>query len=152
MDSLKKDILAEKFTFEEATQYVSQDKDSKNNKGIMVNNKRGVTSTKFEMGDLPQEIAKVVDTLKVQQISEPFIMRDPKTEREVVVIVKLTNRIAGHKANMKDDYQTIKSLYEEKTKSSIIANWIAKKQKETFVRIEDGWRNCEFEYDGWLKK
>ena len=152
LDSLKKDILAEKFTFEEATQYVSQDKDSKNNKGIMVNNKRGVTSTKFEMEDLPQEIAKVVDTLKVQQISEPFIMRDPKTEREVVVIVKLTNRIAGHKANMKDDYQTIKSLYEEKTKSSIIANWIAKKQKETFVRIEDGWRNCEFEYDGWLKK
>ena len=152
LDSLKKDILAEKFTFEVATQYVSQDKDSKNNKGIMVNNKRGVTSTKFEMGDLPQEIAKVVDTLKVQQISEPFIMRDPKTEREVVVIVKLTNRIAGHKANMKDDYQTIKSLYEEKTKSSIIANWIAKKQKETFVRIEDGWRNCEFEYDGWLKK
>jgi peptidyl-prolyl cis-trans isomerase SurA len=152
LDSLKKDILAEKFTFEEATQYVSQDKDSKNNKGIMVNNKRGVTSTKFQMGDLPQEIAKVVDTLKVQQISEPFIMRDPKTEREVVVIVKLTNRIAGHKANMKDDYQTIKSLYEEKTKSSIIANWIAKKQKETFVRIEDGWRNCEFEYDGWLKK
>lgn len=152
LDSLKKDILAEKFTFEEATQYVSQDKDFKNNKGIMVNNKRGVTSTKFEMGDLPQEIAKVVDTLKVQQISEPFIMRDPKTEREVVVIVKLTNRIAGHKANMKDDYQTIKSLYEEKTKSSIIANWIAKKQKETFVRIEDGWRNCEFEYDGWLKK
>ena len=152
LDSLKKDILAEKFTFEEATQYVSQDKDSKNNKGIMVNNKRGVTSTKFEMGDLPQEIAKVVDTLKVQQISEPFIMRDPKTEREVVVIVKLTNRIAGHKANMKDDYQTIKSLYEEKTKRSIIANWIAKKQKETFVRIEDGWRNCEFEYDGWLKK
>ena len=152
LDSLKKDILAEKFTFEEAAQYVSQDKDSKNNKGIMVNNKRGVTSTKFEMGDLPQEIAKVVDTLKVQQISEPFIMRDPKTEREVVVIVKLTNRIAGHKANMKDDYQTIKSLYEEKTKSSIIANWIAKKQKETFVRIEDGWRNCEFEYDGWLKK
>ena len=152
LDSLKKDILAEKFTFEEATQYVSQDKDSKHNKGIMVNNKRGVTSTKFEMGDLPQEIAKVVDTLKVQQISEPFIMRDPKTEREVVVIVKLTNRIAGHKANMKDDYQTIKSLYEEKTKSSIIANWIAKKQKETFVRIEDGWRNCEFEYDGWLKK
>ena len=152
LDSLKKDILAEKFTFEEATQYVSQDKDSKNNKGIMVNNKRGVTSTKFEMGDLPQEIAKVVDTLKVQQISEPFIMRDPKTEREVVVIVKLTNRIAGHNANMKDDYQTIKSLYEEKTKSSIIANWIAKKQKETFVRIEYGWRNCEFEYDGWLKK
>lgn len=151
LDSLKKDIQANKFTFEDATQYVSQDKDSRNNKGIMVNSKRGMTSTKFEMGDLPQEIAKVVDKLQVNEISEPFIMRDPKTEREVVVIVKLSNRIEGHKANLKDDYQTLKALYEEKAKSTIIDNWIAKKQKETFVRIEDGWRNCDFKYEGWLK-
>ena len=79
-------------------------------------------------------------------------MRDPKTEREVVAIVKLKNRIEGHKANLKDDYQTIKSLYEEYMKKSIIDNWVIKKQKETFVRIEDGWKNCEFKYDGWLKK
>lgn len=152
LDSLKQDINAGKFTFEDATQYVSQDKDSKNNKGIMVNSKNGVSSTKFQMGDLPQEIAKVVDTLAVNQISEPFIMRDPKTEREVVVIVKLSNRIEGHKANLKDDYQTIKTLYEETMKNTIIDNWVKKKQKETFVRIEDGWKNCEFKYDGWLKK
>ena len=37
-------------------------------------------------------------------------------------------------------------------KNSIIDNWIVKKQKETFVRIEDGWKNCEFKYDGWVKK
>ncbi len=152
LDSLKMDIEANKFTFEDATQYVSQDKDSRNNKGIMVNTKNGSSSTKFEMGDLPQEIAKVVDTLQVNQISEPFIMRDPKTDREVVAIVKLSNRIEGHKANLKDDYQTLKALYEEKTKTSILDNWVKKKQKETFVRIEDGWRNCEFQYDGWLKK
>lgn len=152
LDSLKQDIEANKFTFEDATQYVSQDKDSKNNKGIMVNSKYGVASTKFQMGDLPQEIAKVVDTLKVNQISEPFIMRDPKTEREVVVIVKLKNRIEGHKANLKDDYQTIKSLYEESMKKTIIDNWVIKKIKDTFVRIEDGWKNCEFRYDGWMKK
>ena len=108
LDSLKQDIDAKKFTFEDATQYVSQDKDSRNNKGIMVNSKNGVSSTKFQMGELPQEIAKVVDTLAVSQISEPFIMRDPKTQREVVVLIKLSNRIEGHKANLKDDYQTIK--------------------------------------------
>lgn len=151
LDSLKSDINAGKFTFEDATQYVSQDKDSRNNKGIMVNTKGGASTTKFEMGDLPQEIAKVVDKMEVNEISDPFIMRDPKTQREVVVIVKLTNRIEGHKANMKDDYQTLKSLYEEKTKNDIIDKWIAKKQKETFVRIEEGWRNCDFKYD-WLKK
>lgn len=152
LDSLKQDIDAKKFTFEDATQYVSQDKDSRNNKGIMVNSKNGVSSTKFQMGELPQEIAKVVDTLVVSQISEPFIMRDPKTQREVVVLIKLSNRIEGHKANLKDDYQTIKDLYEERMKNSIIDNWIVKKQKETFVRIEDGWKNCEFKYDGWVKK
>ena len=92
LDSLKQDIDAKKFTFEDATQYVSQDKDSRNNKGIMVNSKNGVSSTKFQMGELPQEIAKVVDTLAVSQISEPFIMRDPKTQREVVVLIKLSNR------------------------------------------------------------
>ena len=152
LDSLKQDIDAKKFTFEDATQYVSQDKDSRNNKGIMVNSKNGVSSTKFQMGELPQEIAKVVDTLAVSQVSEPFIMRDPKTQREVVVLIKLSNRIEGHKANLKDDYQTIKDLYEERMKNSIIDNWIVKKQKETFVRIEDGWKNCEFKYDGWVKK
>ena len=152
LDSLKQDIDAKKFTFEDATQYVSQDKDSRNNKGIMVNSKNGVSSTKFQMGELPQEIAKVVDTLAVSQISEPFIMRDPKTQREVVVLIKLSNRIEGHKANLKDDYQTINYLYEERMKNSIIDNWIVKKQKETFVRIEDGWKNCEFKYDGWVKK
>lgn len=152
LDSLKQDIDAKKFTFEDATQYVSQDKDSRNNKGIMVNSKNGVSSTKFQMGELPQEIAKVVDTLAVSQISEPFIMRDAKTQREVVVLIKLSNRIEGHKANLKDDYQTIKDLYEERMKNSIIDNWIVKKQKETFVRIEDGWKNCEFKYDGWVKK
>lgn len=152
LDSLKQDIDAKKFTFEDATQYVSKDKDSRNNKGIMVNSKNGVSSTKFQMGELPQEIAKVVDTLAVSQISEPFIMRDPKTQREVVVLIKLSNRIEGHKANLKDDYQTIKDLYEERMKNSIIDNWIVKKQKETFVRIEDGWKNCEFKYDGWVKK
>lgn len=152
LDSLKNDIEANKFTFEEAAQYVSQDKDTKNNKGIMVNNKTGISSTKFQMGDLPQEIARVVNGMQIGEISKPFIMRDPKTQREVVVIVKLSNRIDGHKANLQEDYQALKSLYEEKTKSSIIDNWIKKKQKETFIRIEDGWKNCEFKYDGWLKK
>lgn len=152
LDSLKKDILAKKFTFEEATQYVSQDKDSKNNKGIMVNQKDGMATTKFQMSELPQEVSKVVDKLKVNEISEPFIMIDPKTNREVVAIVKLTRRIDGHKANLSDDYQTIKSMYEAQMKSSIIDEWIKKKQKDTYIRIEDGWRNCEFKYDGWIKK
>ncbi|MDD2962080.1 MAG: peptidylprolyl isomerase [Muribaculaceae bacterium] len=152
LDSLRKDILAKKFTFEEATRYVSQDKDTKNNKGIMVNTKNGQSSIKFEMSDLPQEVSKVVDKLAVGELSEPFIMIDPKRNREIVAIVKLTDRIAGHKANLADDYQILKSMYEEAKKETIIEEWVKKKQKDTYIRIEDGWKNCEFKYDGWIKK
>lgn len=150
LDSLAKDIRAEKFSFEEAAQYVSQDKDSRNNKGIMVN-ERNEGSTRFEMADLPQEVSKVVDTLEVNQISEPFIMMNPKTNREVVAIVKLSNRIEGHKANMADDYQVLKNMYEQSQRQKIITDWVKKKQQNTYIRIEEGWRNCDFEYD-WVKK
>ena len=150
LDSIRKDIVENKFTFEEATQWISQDKDTKNNKGIMVN--RYTRGTKFEMSQLPQEIAKVVDKMQVGDISEPFVMIDPNRNKEMVVIVKLSRRIEGHKANLSDDYQTLKGMYENNRKAKIIDDWVIKKQKETYVRIDDDWRNCEFKYDGWIKK
>lgn len=152
LDSLRSDITSKKFTFEDAALYVSQDKDSKNNKGIMINLKNGEVTSKFEMADLPQEVSKTVDTMKVGDISKPFIMMNPKLNKEVVAMVKLTNRIEGHKANLSEDYQTLKAMFENSQNQKIIEDWIKKKQKDTFVRIEDGWRNCEFKYDGWLKK
>lgn len=150
LDSIRKDMLDGKFTFEEATQWISQDKDTKNNKGIMVN--RRTSSTKFEMADLPQEIAKVVDKMEVGDISEPFIMIDQSRNKEIVAIVKLSRRIEGHKANLGDDYQILKNMYENNRKAKIIDDWVVKKQKETYVRIDDDWRNCEFKYSGWIKK
>ena len=150
LDSIRKDMLDGKFTFEEATQWISQDKDTKNNKGIMVN--RRTSSTKFEMADLPQEIAKVVDKMEVGDISEPFIMIDQSRNKEIVASVKLSRRIEGHKANLSDDYQILKNIYENNRKAKIIDDWVVKKQKETYVRIDDDWRNCEFKYSGWIKK
>jgi peptidyl-prolyl cis-trans isomerase SurA len=149
LDSVRRDIKAKKFTFEDATMYISQDKDTKNNRGIMVNSKNG--TTKFEMADLPQDIAKIVDKLDVDSISQPFIMVD-KRNKEIVAIAKLSKRIDGHKANLSEDYQLLKNMYENDRKAKILDEWIRKKQKETYVRIEDGWRNCDFKYDGWLKK
>ena len=150
LDSIRTDILDKKFTFEEATEYISQDKDTKNNKGIMVNSELG--STRFEMSQLPQEISREVNKLQPGEISKPFIMKDPKRNCEIVAIVKLTNRIDGHKANLSDDYQQIKSMYEKTVKDKIVADWINKKIEDTYIRIEEGWRDCEFEHKGWIKK
>lgn len=149
LDSVRTDLLAGKFTFEEATPYISQDKDTRNSRGIMVNEASG--NTRFQMSELPQEIAKVVDGMQPGEISKAFVMKDPKKASDIVAIVKLTSRIEGHKANLSDDYQQIKNMYESSAKAKVLRDWVEKKIKDTYVRIEDDWRNCEFQHQGWIK-
>ena len=103
------------------------------------------------MSQLPQEIAKVVADMQPGEISKPFVMRSPKSDREIVAIVKLTSRLDAHQANLGDDYQTIKSMYENARSEEIVNEWLEKKIKDTYVRIEDGWRGCDFQHKGWIK-
>jgi len=149
LDSLVSQIREGKFTFEEAAPYVSQDKDTRYSKGTMTNEKNG--TTRFEMEDLPQEVAKKIDGMKPGEISDAFIMMDPKRNREVVAIVKLTNRIEPHKANLSDDFQQIKSMYENAQRDKIISEWLRKKIKQTYVKIEEGWDDCTFQHEGWKR-
>jgi peptidyl-prolyl cis-trans isomerase SurA len=90
--------------------------------------------------------------MKVGEISDPFLMIDPKTNKEVVAIVKVKSKIENHKANLQDDYLLIKNYYENKKRDEFLRNWIAKKQKETYIRIDPAWQNCEFQYPGWIKR
>lgn len=150
LDSVRRDIVDHhKLTFEDAARYVSMDKDTKNSNGVMVNSATG--TTRFEMSQLPQEVARVVGGMEVGEVSKPFVMRDERHGRESVAIVKLTRRIPAHKANLSDDYQQIKDMYEESAKDKIISDWLENKIKDTYVRIEEGWRGCDFEHKGWIK-
>ena len=149
LDTLRTDILAKKndLTFEQAALYVSQDKDSKNNNGVILNLK--IHSNMFEMADLPSEIGKIVADMQVGEISKPFVMINRATNREQVAMVKLSKRIDSHRADFADDYQVLKELYEDHKREEMLNKWIEEKQKSTYVYIEEGWRNCEFKYK-WL--
>ena len=149
LDSVRSDILAGKNTFEQMALYISQDKDSRNSGGNMLNEKNH--SSRFEMADLPAEVGKKVSTMQPGDISEPFVMINPKTRREQVAMVKLVKRIDGHKADLADDYMIIKDMCEASEKERIIHDWVEKKQQSVYVYIEEGWRNCDFKYD-WLKR
>ena len=149
LDSVRSDILAGKNTFEQMALYISQDKDSRNSGGNMLNEKNH--SSRFEMADLPAEVGKKVNTMQPGDISEPFVMINPKTRREQVAMVKLVKRIDGHKADLADDYMIIKDMCEASEKERIIHDWVEKKQQSVYVYIEEGWRNCDFKYD-WLKR
>ena len=154
MDSLYNDLKAEKFSFDDAATFVSADKDTRNNKGLMVNQNyesSNYGTPKFEMQELPQEIGKVVYQMEVGDISKPFTMLTDK-QKEVVAIVKLKARVEGHKANLADDFQAMKQLVESRKREELLNDWIRKKQKTTYVRISEGWRNCDFKYPGWVKE
>ncbi len=154
LDSIANDIRSSKFTFDDAASVLSHDKETRNNHGLMVNtnSQDAMATSRFQMQDLPQDVAKVVDKMNVGEISNAFTMVNEKDGKEVVAIVRLKSRINGHKATITDDYQSLKEIVMDKRREEIIHKWIQEKQRHTYVRISDNWRhNCEFKYPGWMK-
>ena len=152
LDSIAANIRAGKFTFEEAAPVLSDDKDTRNSKGLMSTNmmQTGHTSSRFQMQDLPPEIAKVVDTLQVGQISKSFKMINQRG-KTVCVIAKLKNRIEGHKATMTEDFQVLKDMVEKKRQEERIHQWVVDKIKNVYTRLNDDYKDCQFEFEGWVK-
>ena len=152
LDSISADIQEGKFSFEIGAQEISDDKDTRNNHGIMVNTKQdtGDRTTRFEMGELPGEVSRIVNDMEVGEISKPFTMID-RRGREVCAIVKLKNRIPAHRASVTEDFQVLKVAVEARKSEKVIQDWIREKQKSTYVRIKQGWGECDFMYPGWVR-
>jgi peptidyl-prolyl cis-trans isomerase SurA len=152
LDSIATDIREGKFTFEEGASVISDDKKTRSNRGLMATSmeKTGRNTSRFRLAELPPEIARVADTLKVGQISKAFQMVNDQG-KTVCVIAKLKSRTEGHKANITEDFQVMKDVVLEKRRSDAIRNWVIKKIKSTYVRINEEYRNCDFEYDGWVR-
>jgi peptidyl-prolyl cis-trans isomerase SurA len=154
LDSIRTNILNGKFTFEEAATYLSHDKNTRNNKGLMVNqnpdnySERSGTS-RFEIEELPPEIGKVIYEMQIDDVSIPFTMLN-SNQKEVVAIVKLVSKTMGHKASLTEDYQSLKSMLEQEKQEEILRKWIEKKQRETYIRINDKWKNCDFQMKNWI--
>ena len=73
LDSVANDIRSNKFTFDQAASVISHDKETRNNNGLMANSR--TSTSKFEMDQLPQEVAKAVDKLNIGEISKAFTMK-----------------------------------------------------------------------------
>lgn len=151
LDSIGNDIRAKKFTFEAAVEALSDDKDTRNNKGLMANTAQADNRTsKFQMKDLPTEVARVVDTMKVGQISTPFTMVNSKG-KTTCALIKLVSRVEGHRATITEDFQVMKDVVLAKEREKTLHDWVVDKIKKTYVRMNDRYKNCNFEYQGWVK-
>lgn len=151
LDSLVTDITNNKFSFDEAATFVSDDKDTRSNKGLMVNSTEMGRTSKFRMQDLPTEVARAVEQLKVGEISPAFTMTNNRG-KTVCAVVKLKARTEGHRATITEDFQIMKDVVLEKRKSEFIQNWVKEKIKKTYVRMKDRYKGCDYEYEGWVQE
>ena len=148
LDSIATVIRKGETTFGEAAKNISEDENTKQNEGIMINPQNG--TTKFQLQDLPSDIAKVVYTMKEGEISAPFTYKN-ESGKEMVCIVRLKSRIKAHKANPQDDFQILKDLVTASKNQEVIENWIKDKQQDTYIHISPEYRACQFHYPGWIK-
>lgn len=148
LDTIRRDIEAGKITFEQAVIRYSEDKNTAMNAGLMTNPNMG--STRFEYQDLAPEVAKQIYSMQEGDISAPFVMMDQQRNKEVCAIVRLRKKTDVHRANLTDDFQTIKGMLEQKQSAEFIHNWILQKQKTTYVQIDPKWARCDFQYPGWI--
>ena len=150
LDSVAADIRAGKFSFDEAASFISDDKDTRSSKGLMANTSETGRTSKFRMQDLPTEVARVVDTLKVGQVSDAFQMINTKG-KSVIAIVKLKSRTDGHRATITEDFQEMKNVVLSKRRQEYLKEWVKNKLKTIYVRMNDRYKDCQFEYEGWIK-
>lgn len=149
-DVLKGFFTGDRFTFEDGVSFFSDDKDTRNNRGLMANTTESGQTSRFRLQDLPAEVARTVDTLQVGQISQPFTMINSRG-KTVCIIAKLKSRTEGHKATVTEDFQVMKEVVMQKRREKKLHDWVVNKIKSTYVRIGDEYKDCQFEYEGWIR-
>lgn len=148
LDSIRSLIMADSLSFELAVARFSEDKSTMMSGGTMTNPNTG--ASKFEYQELPPEIARQIYNMKEGDISTPFTMIDRTKNKEVCAIVRLKTKRDSHKANLTDDFQTVRDMLTQKLSAETIDKWIRQKQKEIYVHIDPNWRGCDFQYPNWV--
>jgi peptidyl-prolyl cis-trans isomerase SurA len=147
LDNIYKLIQLDSLTFEQAAVKHSDDEETKNQNGNLVNAASG--RTKFEMGQLDPQIFLTIDTMKVGQVSKPAFMQT-RDGRKAYRIIKLKSRSEAHRANLTDDYQIIQEAARSQVSGAAIQEWIDNKISVTYIKMDDAFESCPFEYK-WVK-
>jgi peptidyl-prolyl cis-trans isomerase SurA len=157
LDSIAQAIRENKTTFEDAALRYSQEKETRSNGGLLVNNggletsnQQNLNTTWFEPRELPTEVMMALRNLKVGEISQVFETRD-NSNQPVYKIISIKSRRPAHKADLKLDYPYLQTAALMDKEQEKLAEWVEKKQKTMFIRIDPDFVNCEFMHPGWIK-
>lgn len=146
LDSITNLIKEKKYTFESAAEKFSDSPD-KINGGNMINNVTG--NSEFLADQIDPKIFFVIDKLEIGEISKPILIKsDDNSENYQIIYLK--NRTMPHRANPIDDYDKIQAWALQKKQNDAVNDWIDNKITETFIKINDKYKNNSFDHK-WIK-
>ena len=143
LDSIAQLIRNDSISWDDAVLKYS-DSDNKNGGGLLINPLTGTTA--FEVSDLDPQVSFVIDKLQVGEVSQPVIM-ETEDGQQAYRLLYLKKRTLPHRANLEEDYDKIKSWALEEKQGEVFKEWVNKKARKTFIRIDDKYHDCEFNYD-----
>ncbi len=148
LDSIATEIRKGSISFEEAARKYSNDEETREGGGIIVNPMTGLG--KFETDEIDQYLYQQIKSLNIGEISVTFENRD-SNNKAIYEIVKLNSKSEPHVANIKQDYAYLQNLALAEKKNTAMMEWLEKKQKGIYIKIKDDYKSCEFESPGWIK-
>ncbi len=148
LDTIRQYINENKMTFEEAAMYFSSDKQTRNNGGLVADPQTG--ESRIARANIPGEMAKEINSLKIGEISMPFVTHSERGQEEYK-IVKVKEFYPRHRANLEDDWQNFELMLTNEKQMDKLEKWIKEKQANTYIHIDEEYRKGKFRYDGWIK-
>ena len=146
LDSVKALIDSGVYTFAEAAERFSDDKETKFNGGLIYNQQAG--SSMFEMNQVDKQVFLIIDDLQEDEYSRPMLSEN--RDGQFYQIVKLKTITKPHKANLSEDYQLIQQSANADAQSEAMKEWIINKSKSTYIKISPTYVECDFVKD-WIK-
>lgn len=146
IEGIRTKILTGEISFSDAAKASSDEKETKNNGGVLLNPRS--LEPRFELTKMDPALYGRVSNLKDGEITLPFL--DEERTGKVYKIITVNNRTEEHKADFSQDYLKIKELALKDKQIKAIAKWTEEKINETYIKISSDYKKCEFT-NNWLK-
>ncbi|MHC2990681.1 peptidylprolyl isomerase [Pontibacter sp. HJ8] len=140
LDSVRTLIMNDSLTFAKAAKEFSDDKNTKDNGGMLTSRMTGSTYT--PMDEVDPSIFFVIDTMTVGSVSKPVAFRT-EDGREAVRILYLKSKSSPHMANLQDDYQKIAAATLAQKRDKAVDEWFRKNIGSVYIEIDPEFDNCK---------
>jgi peptidyl-prolyl cis-trans isomerase SurA len=140
LDSIRTLVLTDKMPFEKAAKEFSDDRATKTNGGFFTG--QSSKGNRVQAEELDYGAFRVIDTMKVGNISEPFVFRNDEG-KEAVRILFYKKKVAAHQADLVADYEKLQQIALNEQKNKHIEKWFLKAINDLYIDIDPEYKDCQ---------